>query len=50
LKFEGEKLPGYTAEKFFPVRLGDIIHSKYQVVAKLGFGTLRLFGCAAISS
>jgi hypothetical protein len=39
LKFEEENLPGYRAEKFFPVRLGDVVHSNYQVVAKLGFGT-----------
>jgi len=38
-RFEEEKLPGYKAEHFFPMRLGDIVHSKYQIVAKLGFGT-----------
>jgi hypothetical protein len=39
LKFEEEKLVGYRAEKFYPVKLDDVINSKYQVVAKLGFGT-----------
>ena len=36
---EEERLPGYRAEEFFPVRLGDIYQSRYRVVAKLGFGT-----------
>lgn len=39
VKFEEEKLAGYTADDFYPVRLGEVFKSKYQVVAKLGFGT-----------
>lgn len=38
-KFEEERLVGYKAEKFYPVRLGEVFESRYQVVAKLGFGT-----------
>jgi hypothetical protein len=38
-RIEEEDLPAYCAEKFYPVRLGDVFHAKYQVVAKLGFGT-----------
>lgn len=38
-KFEEEKLVGYKAENFYPVRLGEVFKSRYQVVAKLGFGT-----------
>jgi len=38
-KFEEEKLIGYNADDFYPVRLGEVFKSQYQVVAKLGFGT-----------
>ncbi|KAG6007508.1 hypothetical protein E4U21_005977 [Claviceps maximensis] len=38
-KIEEETVPNYKAEHFYPVRLGQIFESKYQVVAKLGFGT-----------
>lgn len=38
-KFEEETVPQYKTEKFYPVRLGEIFCSKYQIVAKLGFGT-----------
>ncbi len=39
VKFEEERLVGYKAENFYPVRLGQVFKSRYQVVAKLGFGT-----------
>lgn len=35
---EEETLPGYQAEWYYPVRIGEIIASRYQVVGKLGFG------------
>ncbi|PWY82595.1 CMGC protein kinase [Aspergillus eucalypticola CBS 122712] len=35
---EEETLPTYNAEKYYPVRLGEILHGRYQVVAKLGYG------------
>jgi hypothetical protein len=38
-KIEEERIPNYRAERFYPVRLGDVFRSRYQVVAKLGFGT-----------
>jgi hypothetical protein len=38
-KIEEERIPGYKAERFYPVRLGEVFNSRYQVVAKLGFGT-----------
>ncbi|KAK2801982.1 hypothetical protein FQN50_007540 [Emmonsiellopsis sp. PD_5] len=38
VKFEEEELPDYKPEHFYPVSLGDVFESKYQVVAKLGFG------------
>ncbi|GIZ44610.1 hypothetical protein CKM354_000780400 [Cercospora kikuchii] len=39
VKFEEERLVGYRAEDFYPVKLGETFRSRYQVVAKLGFGT-----------
>lgn len=38
-KFEEERLPCYKTESYYPVRLGEVFRSRYQVVAKLGFGT-----------
>lgn len=38
-KFEEEKLIGCKADAFYPVHLGEVFKSKYQVVAKFGFGT-----------
>jgi hypothetical protein len=35
---EEEKLPHYQAEQFYPVRIGEIINSQYQVLGKLGYG------------
>lgn len=36
---EEERLPNYKADMFYPVQLGEIFVSRYQVLAKLGFGT-----------
>lgn len=38
-KVEEETLPDYRSERFYPVSLGEVLHSRYQVVAKLGYGT-----------
>ncbi|KAL5114743.1 hypothetical protein ACEQ8H_007360 [Pleosporales sp. CAS-2024a] len=38
-KIEEERMPAYKAERFYPVRLGEVFKSRYQIVAKLGFGT-----------
>jgi len=38
-RIEEERIPGYKAGNFYPVRLGEVFKSRYQVVAKLGFGT-----------
>ncbi|KAG6871840.1 hypothetical protein C0995_015879 [Termitomyces sp. Mi166 len=38
-KVEEELLDWYTPQSFYPVRIGDIIRSKYQVLYKLGYGT-----------
>ncbi|KAL3462503.1 protein kinase [Aspergillus heterothallicus] len=37
-KLEEENLRGYSPEHFYPVRIGDVFRSKYQVVGKLGYG------------
>jgi serine/threonine-protein kinase SRPK3 len=38
-EIEEETIPDYRAERFYPVRLGEVFKSRYQAVAKLGFGT-----------
>ena len=37
-KLEEETLPGYSAADFYPIRFGEILHSKYQILGKLGYG------------
>ena len=37
-KLEEERLPWYSQDNFFPVKIGDVFHSRYQVVGKLGYG------------
>ena len=37
-KLEEEAFEDYKTGKYYPVRIGDIFASKYQVVGKLGFG------------
>ena len=37
-KIEEELVPGYVASRYYPVRIGQVLHSRYQVVGKLGFG------------
>ncbi|KAH3921525.1 hypothetical protein HBH64_040840 [Parastagonospora nodorum] len=38
-KIEEERIHSYKAERFYTMWLGEVIKSRYQVVAKLGFGT-----------
>jgi serine/threonine-protein kinase SRPK3 len=38
-KLEEENWPWYTPQSFYPVRIGDVLHSKYQALYKLGYGT-----------
>lgn len=38
IKMEEETLTDYRAERYYPVRIGDVFRSKYRIVAKLGFG------------
>ncbi|PWY75410.1 CMGC protein kinase [Aspergillus heteromorphus CBS 117.55] len=35
---EEETLPTYSAEKYYPVHIGEVLGDRYQVVAKIGFG------------
>ena len=35
---EEENLPDYLAEHYYPVRIGQLLESRYQIVGKLGFG------------
>lgn len=35
---EEEDLPNYKAERYYPVRIGEILHDRYQITGKLGFG------------
>ena len=37
-KVEEENVPNYKPENYYPVHIGDIFSSRYQVVSKLGFG------------
>jgi hypothetical protein len=36
---EEESLPDYVQARYYPVRIGELFASRYQVVGKLGFGT-----------
>ena len=35
---EEEKIPWYNPTDFYPVRIGEVFRSRYQVVGKLGYG------------
>ncbi|KAF2019621.1 kinase domain protein [Aaosphaeria arxii CBS 175.79] len=36
--FEEESLPWYNPNQFYPVRIGEILDSRYKVLGKLGYG------------
>jgi serine/threonine-protein kinase SRPK3 len=38
-RVEEERLPFYNREDYYPMRIGAVIKDRYQVVAKLGYGT-----------
>ncbi|KAK5745971.1 hypothetical protein LTR17_001101 [Elasticomyces elasticus] len=38
LLVEEETLDGYKPERYYPVTLGQLLHNRYQVVGKLGYG------------
>ena len=35
---EEEDIPSYIPEDYYPVYIGEVFKSRYQVVTKLGFG------------
>ena len=37
-KIEEETVPTYEADRFYPVRIGEVFNSRYQVLGKLGYG------------
>ena len=38
-KVDEERLKHYKLSRFYPVYLGDIFESRYQVLSKLGYGS-----------
>lgn len=38
-KIEEETLPNYTAAQYYPIRIGEVIKERYQVIGKLGYGS-----------
>ncbi|KAK1142857.1 hypothetical protein N8T08_007291 [Aspergillus melleus] len=36
---EEETLPDYLKERYYPVHIGEVFKSQYQVITKLGFGS-----------
>lgn len=38
-KVEEEEIPLYDPHNFYPVYIGEVLASRYQVVSKLGYGT-----------
>lgn len=39
VKVEEETLPCYDPKLFYPVHIGEVFRNRYQVTAKLGYGT-----------
>lgn len=37
-KLEEETLSWYTPDSFYPVKIGEVFQSRYQVIGKLGYG------------
>lgn len=37
-KIEEEEIPSYNPEDYYPVYIGEVFNSRYQIVTKLGFG------------
>lgn len=35
---EEQALPSYHRKRYYPVRPGDVLNSRYRAIAKLGFG------------
>jgi len=39
IPIEEELTPGYDSRHFYPVNPGDLLHNRYEMTAKLGFGS-----------
>lgn len=39
IPIEEELTPGYDSRHFYPVNPGDVLHNRYEMMAKLGFGS-----------
>jgi hypothetical protein len=37
-KIEEELFPDYVASRYYPVRIGEVLRNRFQIVGKLGFG------------
>jgi serine/threonine protein kinase len=55
-RIEEENLPDYVAARYYPVCIGDLFASRYQVVGKLGYGATStvwlardLLGCRHVA-
>jgi len=35
---EEELFPDYMPSRYYPVRIGEVLRDRYQIVGKLGFG------------
>ncbi|KAK0384662.1 hypothetical protein NLU13_8748 [Sarocladium strictum] len=47
---EEEKSSSYDPESYYPARIGEIIHNKYRLISKLGWGTGSTVWLAGIVS
>lgn len=36
---EEESIPNYKAQRYYPVRIGEVFNERYQVIGKLGYGS-----------
>ncbi|RMY89887.1 hypothetical protein D0861_03951 [Hortaea werneckii] len=37
-KVEEEKWPWYSSDAFYPARIGELLHTRYRIIGKLGYG------------
>jgi hypothetical protein len=39
ISVEEESIPNYKAQRYYPVRIGEVFNTRYQVIGKLGYGS-----------